>query len=74
MKTITLTAEEIRMLAIQLWSNPCRAGCPLEHRPRLPKDESGVDNCYARNNNGEYICPLQRAMQSIETKLGYYDN
>ena len=70
MKTITLTAEEIRMLNIQLWANPCRAGCPLEHRPRLPKDETGVDNCYARNDNGEYICPLQRAMHSIETKLG----
>lgn len=74
MKTITLTAEEIRMLAIQLWANPCRAGCPLEHKPRLPKDEVGDDNCYARNDNGEYICPLQRAMQSIETKLGFYDD
>ena len=71
MKTLTLTAEEIRMLGIQLWSNPCSGGCPLKHKPRLPKDSSGAFNCYARNDNFEYICPLQRAIESIETKLGY---
>ena len=74
MKTITLTAEEIRMLGIQLWSNPCSGGCPLEHQPRLPKLDNGTCDCYARNNKGEYICPFRRAMLSIETKLGYYDN
>ena len=74
MKTITLTAEEIRMLGIQLWANPCSGGCPLEHMPRLPKDEGGVADCYAHNEKGEYICPFKRAIHSIETKLGYYDD
>lgn len=72
MKTITLTAEEIRMLSIQFWSNPCSSGCPLDHHPRLPKDSDGIYNCYARNDKGEYICPLQRALWSIENKLGFY--
>lgn len=70
MKTITLTAEEIRMLEIQLWANPCSGGCSLDHTPRLPKLENGTYNCYARKDNGEYICPLQRAMENIEKKLG----
>ena len=70
MKTITLTAEEIRMLAIQLNANPCNAGCPLKHTPRLPKDSNGDMNCYATNDEWEYICPLQKALDSIETKLG----
>lgn len=73
MKTITLTAEELRMLKIQFWSNPCSSGCPLDHHPRLPKDSDGIYNCYARNDKGEYICPLQRALWSIENKLGFYE-
>ena len=69
MKTIKLTAEEVRMLEIQLSANPCSAGCPLDHQPRLPKDSSGIIYCYAKNDKGEYICPLQRALWSIENKL-----
>lgn len=72
MKTITLTAEEIRMLNIQLWANPCSGGCPLEHTPRLPKLDNGTYDCYARKENGEYICPLQRALHNINTKLDLY--
>ena len=73
MKTITLTAEEIRMLDIQMSVNPCSAGCPLDHMPRLPKDSDGTYDCYAdRIVDGklEYICPLQRAMWNIREKLG----
>ena len=69
MKTVKLTAEEIRMLSIQLGANPCSAGCPLGHVPRLPKKD-GVALCYAENDKGEYICPLQRALWSIQEKLG----
>lgn len=69
MKTITLTAEEIRMLGIQLSANPCRAACQLEHMPNLPKLNDGTLNCYALDKKGEYICPLQRALYSIEKKL-----
>ena len=70
MKTVKFTAEEIRMLSIQLWANPCSSGCPLDHRPRLPKDSDDVYNCYAENDKGEYICPLRRALWNIENKLG----
>ena len=73
MKTITLTAEELRMLEIQFWSNHCSSGCVLKHHPRLPKNANGVYDCYARNDKGEYICPFQRAIYSIETKLGFYE-
>lgn len=69
MKTVTLTAEEIRMLEIQLLANPCSAGCPLDHVPRLPK-KNGVAQCHAMKEDGEYICPLQRALWSIQEKLG----
>ena len=69
MKTVTLTAEEIRMLEIQLVANPCSAGCPLDHMPRLPKKD-GVAECFATKDNGEYICPLQRALWSVQEKLG----
>lgn len=69
MKTIKLTAEEIRMLGIQMDANPCSAGCPLDHWPRLPK-KNGVYQCLEMNDNGEYICPLQRALWSIQEKLG----
>lgn len=69
MKTITLTAEEIRMLSIQMWPNACAAGCPLDHMPRLPKLDSGAYDCYARKSNGEYICPFKRAMESIDEKI-----
>lgn len=70
MKTIKLTAEEIRMLEIQMSANPCRAGCPLDHMPRLPKDSGGTYDCYAENDKCEYICPFQRAMWNIREKLG----
>jgi hypothetical protein len=70
MKTITLTAEEIRMLELQLWANPCQAGCVLGRPPRLPKLDNGTANCFALNKKGEYICPLQRTLHSIENKLG----
>jgi hypothetical protein len=69
MKTIKLTAEEIRMLEIQLFANPCSAGCPLDHVPRLPK-KNGIALCHAENDKGEYICPFLRAMWSIQKKLG----
>ena len=69
MKTITLTAEEIRMLGIQMWANPCSGGCPLGKYPRLPKLDNGVYDCYAMKD-GKYICPLQRAVSNIEEKLG----
>ena len=72
MKTIKLTAEEIRMLEIQMWANPCSAGCPLGTTPRLSKLEDGTYDCYARKANGEYICPLQRAMENIAKKLNLY--
>lgn len=69
MKTIKLTAQEIRMLQIQMWANPCSAGCAIDHAPRLPIREDGRGDCYARNKNGQYICPLQRALESIQNKL-----
>lgn len=69
MKTVKLTAEEIRMLGIQMWANPCAAGCPLDHVPQLPKRD-GVLQCHAMNDKGEFICPLQRAPWSIQEKLG----
>lgn len=69
MKTIKLTAQEIRMLQIQMWANPCSAGCPIDHAPRLPKLANGTGDCHARNKNGQYICPLQRALESIQKKL-----
>ena len=72
MKTVTLTAEEIRMLGVQFMANPCRAGCPLDRMPRLPK-VNGIAQCHATNEKGEYICPLQRAIWSIEQKLGFYE-
>lgn len=68
MKKIELTAEEIRMLEIQMWANPCEAGCPLDHTPRLPKTTNGCGDCNATKND-KYICPLKRAMESIEFKL-----
>lgn len=68
MITIKLTAEEVRMLKIQMWANPCNSGCPLEHMPRLPKLDDGTYNCFAMND-GEYICPFQRAIHSIESKI-----
>lgn len=72
MKTVTLTAEEIRMLEIQFMANPCRAGCPLDRTPRLPK-VNGIAQCHAYNKKGEYICPFLRAISSIEEKLGFYE-
>lgn len=70
MKTIKLTAEEIRMLEIQMWANPCTAVCQLGHVPGLKKLDNGTYNCYTLKPNGKFVCPLQRAMQSIAEKLG----
>ena len=70
MKTVKFTAEEIRILDIYLTTNPCEAGCALDHMPRLPKNSSGVYDCYAEKDNGQYICPLQRANWNIREKLG----
>lgn len=70
MKTVKLTAEEIRILEIHLYTNPCEATCQLEHKPRLPKLSNGTYNCYAEKEDGQYICPLQRAKWSILEKLG----
>ena len=69
MKTVTLTAEEIRMLGIQLSANPCEARCAIGQSPHLPKLDNGTLNCNALNKDGEYICPLRRAIYSIEKKL-----
>ena len=69
MKTITLTAEEIRMLEIQMWANPCSGGCPLVTTPRLPRLDNGTFDCFAMKD-GKYICPFQRAIHSVEDKLG----
>lgn len=69
MKKIVLTAEEIRILEIYLWTNPCSAGCPLGQKPRLPKLDNGTYDCYAIKDNGEYMCPLQRAQHNIIKKL-----
>ena len=68
MKNIELTEEEIRMLEIQLWANPCEASCPLDKSPRLPKLSNGIYDCNAMKD-GEYICPLKRAIYNIEMKL-----
>ena len=70
MKTVKLTAEEIRTLEHYLYTNPCTATCVLDHMPRLPKLNSGVYNCNACKEDGMYICPLLRARDSILTKLG----
>jgi hypothetical protein len=69
MKKITVSAEEIRMLEIYLWTNPCSAGCQLDPKPRLPKLDNGTYDCYATKENGEYICPLQKARYNIMKKL-----
>ena len=66
MKTFKLTAEECRLLGHYLWANPCSAGCPLDHKPRLPKDSNGVYQCYATKEDGTYICPLQRLRDKLE--------
>lgn len=73
MKTVKLTAEEIRILNIYLTTNPCRAGCALDHMPRLPKDSGGTYNCHAErivDGKREYICPLQRVRWNLLEKLG----
>lgn len=70
MKTVKLTAEEIRVIGIYMATNPCEAGCPIGKIPRLPKNSSGFGDCYAMNDKGEYICPLQRVRCNIEIKLG----
>ena len=72
MKTVKLTAEEIRMLEILMGANPCSAGCPLSPMPRLKKLSSGTLDCYTQKKNGEYACPYQRAMNSIQEKLGIW--
>lgn len=61
MKTIKLTAEEIRWLNMYLWYNPCRSTCMLGKQPRY--------DCYDRREDGTYKCPLQRAGESIYDKI-----
>ena len=58
MKTITLTAEEIRWLTHQLQANACRAGCVVH-------DETGH---YPRGMNC-YECRFSKAMESVEAKV-----
>lgn len=58
MKTVKLTAEEIRWLEYQMWANACAAACVVNeetgHRPR----NMDCDNCR-----------FTRAMRSIERKV-----
>ena len=58
MKTITLTAEEMRWLSYQLETNPCRATCVVHL-------ETGH---YPRNMNC-FECRFSKAIYSIEKKL-----
>ena len=61
MKTIKLTAEEIRWLNELIWLNPCHSGCILDKLPAY--------DCYDRRKDGEYKCPLQRSKSRIFDKL-----
>lgn len=58
MKTITLTAEEMRWLSYQMQTNPCRSTCVVHletgHYPR------GM-NCYG--------CRFTKAIDRVEKKL-----
>lgn len=42
MKTIKLTASEIRSLYCFLWSNPCSNGCAY---PEMQKSRKSCDEC-----------------------------
>ena len=42
MKTIKLTASEIRTLECFLWSNPCSSGCAY---PEMQKSKKSCDEC-----------------------------
>lgn len=59
MKTITLTAKEIRALEAQLFINPCSSGCVYEEMQNSKKD---CDKC-----------PFTKAIESICEKLGMND-
>lgn len=62
MKTVTLTAFEIRLILEAL--NPsriCNAACFCDYKQDL---------CNQYNKKGQPRCKLVRAIQSIEDKLG----
>lgn len=61
MKTIKLTAEEIRWLNVYLGCNPCGSACLLKKQP--------LYDCYDRREDGTCKCPLQRAGESIYDKI-----
>lgn len=42
MKTVKLTASEIRTLDCFLWSNPCSMGCAY---PEMQKSRKSCDEC-----------------------------
>ena len=58
MKTIKITAEELRWLSWQMEANPCRAVCVVH-------EETGH---YPRNMDC-YNCRFTKAMESLEEKL-----
>lgn len=61
MKTVKLTAEEIRWLKEFLWRNPCRGGCILDKYPAY--------DCYDKRKDGKYKCPMKRSQESIFEKI-----
>lgn len=42
MKTVKLTANEIRAIEAGLWSNPCRSGCAY---PEMQNSRKSCDEC-----------------------------
>lgn len=56
MKTITLTAKEIRALKAQLFANPCSSGCVYEEMENSKKDCSE--------------CKFTKDVESVCEKLG----
>ena len=63
-KTITFTDEEIEVLGLYLWENPCSSGCCY-------KVPNNVD-CYDLDANGIYKCPFQRISSQLTSKI--FDN
>lgn len=60
-KTISFTDEEIKVLGLYLWENPCSSGCCYE----VPNN---VD-CYDMNTNGIYKCPFQQISSQLTSKI-----
>lgn len=58
MKTIKVTAEELRWLQYQMWTNACAATCVVH-------EETGH---YPRNMDCDN-CRFTKAMESFEEKL-----